>query len=93
MQYVCVTIPQALGAYSFTTDGYGIFNVRTNCGCVPYTRRGGGEGGGQAQTSLDKIVIPQPPESVGSAALAAAACLFRGRQPKFPRNGIIQLRT
>ena len=27
-------------AYSFTTDGYGIFNVRTNFGCVPYIRRG-----------------------------------------------------
>ena len=22
-----------------TTDGYGIFNVRTQCGCVPYSRR------------------------------------------------------
>ena len=27
-------------AYSFTTDGYGIFNVHTNLFRVPYTRRG-----------------------------------------------------
>ena len=27
-------------AYPFTTDGYGIFNVRTHLGaCVPYPRR------------------------------------------------------
>ena len=33
-------------AYSFTTDGYGIFNVRTNVGAC-HTHEGG-----QAQTSL-----------------------------------------
>ena len=28
------------GAYSFTADGYGIFNVRTKCGYAMYTRKG-----------------------------------------------------
>ena len=36
-------------AYSFTTDGYGIFNMRTNLGA--YSTH---EGGDQAQTSLQK---------------------------------------
>ena len=32
----------------------------------------------------------QTPQGMGSAALTAA-CLFKGRQPKLPRNGIIKV--
>ena len=46
-------------AYSFTTDGYGIFNVRTHLldACVHTKGAGVGVGvgvGGQSQTSLHK---------------------------------------
>ena len=48
-------------AYSFKTDGYRIFNVRTNLGAI-HTKGwrgvgvgGVGGGGGQAQTRLHKI--------------------------------------
>ena len=37
-----VSIPLAVSeakAYSFATGGYGIFNMRTNWVCVPYTRK------------------------------------------------------
>ena len=44
MQCFRVPIPPAvIKAYSFTTDGYGIFNVRTHLGAVPYTRRAGSD--------------------------------------------------
>ena len=39
--------------YSFTTDGYGIFNVRAHFGCVPYTRRGGGSGTNEVCIGVD----------------------------------------
>ena len=32
MHVLCVTIPQAVKAYAFTTDEFGIFNVRTDIG-------------------------------------------------------------
>ena len=40
LPYVQCFHPTGCEAYSFTTGGYGIFNVRTNVGGVPYTRRG-----------------------------------------------------
>ena len=40
MQYFCVTIQPAVEAYSFMTDGYGIFNVRTTFGYMLYSQRG-----------------------------------------------------
>ena len=45
-QYFCVTIGRE--AYSFTTDGYGVFNVRKNVGaCSTHEgERGVGGGGG-----------------------------------------------
>ena len=47
MQCFCVAITDR-EAYSFTTDGYGIFNVRTNLGaCRTHERVGVGGGGGR----------------------------------------------
>ena len=63
---VCVCVRNVLFlAYSFTTDGYGIFNVRTNLGtCRTHEVWSGGGGGGlntnksaQDLTRLDKTNI------------------------------------
>ena len=58
-------------AYSFTTDGYGIFNVHTNLDCVSYTVRKGimqAQSRNSAQELLSRrarqiVPHPTPPRS------------------------------
>ena len=41
------------GAYSFTTNGYGIINVRTNLGTCRKHKGGGGGGGGEEKKDVE----------------------------------------
>ena len=67
-----VSIPPTVRAYFFTTDGYGIFNVRTNLGAYPYTPKGRGwregEGGG-AGTEKQHVTLPARGSNPGSSDL------------------------
>ena len=48
--FSCVHISNCDEAYSFTTDGYGIFNMRTNLGAFRTQERGcGRQGGGEGE--------------------------------------------
>ena len=52
------SIPLAVRFFSFTTDGYGIFNVRTNLAVrAEHTKGGGGGGPGTNNKSALELIL------------------------------------